>query len=113
GGIFTITVTVRDNDGGQATRTTTAVVTGVGLVNGVLYVVGTDGRDSVQIDQVKVKGNQVLRVTAQLGSARSATYDFDPSTVRSIVVLAGGGNDTVSITRAVNIGAIVLGGAGR
>ena len=71
GGIYTITVTVIDDDGGSVTDTTTAVITGVGLVDGTLYVIGTNGKDIVRItrdgsgdrsngcmdDQIKVLAN--------------------------------------------------------
>ena len=47
GGIFTVTVSVDDGQGGITSATTTAVVTGVGLVDSTLYVIGTDGKDIV------------------------------------------------------------------
>lgn len=54
GGIFEITVTVTDDDGGVAGQwTTKAVVQGVGEVNGILYVIGTEGRDHVKIKMTK------------------------------------------------------------
>jgi len=60
GGIYTITVTIDDGNGGVMTQATTAVVTGVGVVDGTLYIIGTDGRDHVQLkfnnkkDELKV-----------------------------------------------------------
>ncbi len=61
GGIFTITVTVTDSDGAVSDAlTTVAVAQGVGVVDGTLYIIGTDGRDHVNIkinekkDQLKV-----------------------------------------------------------
>src|SRR5262249_58701115 len=38
GGVFSITVIVTDNAGGVTTQNSSAVVSGVGLVNGTLYV---------------------------------------------------------------------------
>ena len=49
GGIFTVTVTVDDGNGCIATDTTTSVITGVGLVDGTLYIIGTDNRDHVSL----------------------------------------------------------------
>jgi len=60
GGIFTIMVTVDDGNGGTDTSTTTAVSQGVGLVDRVLYIIGTDGNDDVKLkfdnrkDELKV-----------------------------------------------------------
>jgi hypothetical protein len=60
GGIYEVTVTVTDDDGGSVVDTTSAVVEGVGVVNGTLYIIGTDGRDHVNLkvnekkDQLKV-----------------------------------------------------------
>lgn len=61
GGIFVITVIATDSDGeASAALTTQAVVQGVGLVDGTLYIIGTDGRDHVNIkinekkDELKV-----------------------------------------------------------
>ena len=52
GGVYDITVTVHDDDGGEGEMVTTAYVTGVGVNNGVLTVVGTDERDVVSINRV-------------------------------------------------------------
>ncbi|MFV2067410.1 MAG: PKD domain-containing protein, partial [Pirellulales bacterium] len=58
GGIFTVTVTVADEDGGISDAlTTTAAVVGVGEVDGTLYVIGTPGRDDVEINLVKHGGS--------------------------------------------------------
>src|SRR5262249_52958150 len=46
GGVFTIPVTLTDG-GTTVSRTTTAVVTGVGLVDGTLYVVGSERGDDI------------------------------------------------------------------
>ena len=60
GGFYTITVTMADGDGETAVETTSAVVTGVNVVDGTLYVIGTDGRDHVKLkfnekkDELKV-----------------------------------------------------------
>lgn len=49
GGIYEIIVTIDDGNGGVVTATTIAVVQGVGLVDGTLYIIGTDGRDHVNL----------------------------------------------------------------
>jgi hypothetical protein len=125
GGIYTIHATVSDNDSGQASGQATAVVSGVGLVDGTLYVIGTDGRDWVDINLVRdwTRGsnahNPVLRVRTEFGigagpadRSRATVTDFDPTAVSQIVVLAGAGNDVVMIHNDVTINAIILGGPG-
>nr|WP_095739943.1 PKD domain-containing protein [Rhodopirellula sp. SM50] len=48
GGIYEITFTVTDDDTGESeVATTAAVIQGVGLVDGTLFIIGTDGRDKV------------------------------------------------------------------
>jgi hypothetical protein len=56
GGIYTITVTIDDGNGGTATETTAAAIAGVGLVDDTLYVIGTDGKDIVTVKRVGAGG---------------------------------------------------------
>ncbi|MCP4782529.1 MAG: hypothetical protein GY903_24070, partial [Fuerstiella sp.] len=64
GGIYSINVSVLDDNGGLASASTTAVVIGVGLVDGTLYIVGTDERDHVNLKFNKKKDE--LKVDAKL-----------------------------------------------
>ncbi len=52
GGVFTVTVTLIDDDSGATTDSTLAVVSGVGVNGGVLQVVGTAGDDHVDVKTV-------------------------------------------------------------
>jgi len=98
GGVYRVTATVSDDDGGSDTVTTTVQVTGVGIVDRTLYVVGTDGRDYSKVwfnerqNTVSVyahlnrhgwlglRGERILR-----------TYSLDD--VDQIVSLLGDGHD--------------------
>jgi hypothetical protein len=51
GGIYPITVKLTDDDTLSAIAASQAVVTGVGVSNGTLYVIGTDNDDHVTINQ--------------------------------------------------------------
>ncbi|MCP4787207.1 MAG: hypothetical protein GY903_12325, partial [Fuerstiella sp.] len=64
GGVFTVLVQVHDEHGGSDTSTTTAVSQGVGLVDGTLYIIGTDNRDHVNLKFNKKKDE--LKVDAKL-----------------------------------------------
>jgi Ca2+-binding RTX toxin-like protein len=125
GGIFEVTVTVTDDDGGVAEQwTTKAVVQGVGEVKGVLYVIGTEGRDHVNINTTKGASGKTpeLVVDAKLNQTGSSSdglrikATFDLATIERIVVITCDGNDHVNLFGsdggADAIPAIVLGGAG-
>ena len=109
GGIFAITVSVDDGQGGVATDTTTAVVQGIGLVNGVLYVIGTDHNDNVQIH--RQRGDRV-KVDVKLGRDRTPHAVFDLDDVDSYTVFACGGHDHVHIDERLEQPAKILGGRG-
>ncbi len=97
GGIFKVTVKVIDDDGGSVISTTNAVVEGVGVVNGTLYIIGTDGRDHVQLKQDDKKGT--LNVDVKLnqsgsdGSADRIKETFAASTISHVVAFLFDGND--------------------
>jgi PKD repeat protein len=104
GGIFTITLTLTDEDGGVDTQTTTAFITGAGIHNGVLQIVGSRGNDYVVVlelvDQYLIVGDivpQHLRT-------------FSRSDVSSLTALLGDGNDVLIVS--ASLPALVDGGAG-
>ena len=56
-GVYTISVSVVDSDGAVSVKQDkTAVVGGIGVLNGTLYVIGTNGKDEVDI-KLKSNGN--------------------------------------------------------
>jgi len=121
GGIYTVTVTVADDDGGTDEVTLTALVTGVGLHDGALQIVGTAGKDSVSI---KAKKGQLI-VKAKLGAFGSSDDDddddghgqqqssFPAADVTLIEVQTCGGDDHVDVHHDVGVPAVLDGGEGR
>ncbi len=107
GGIFTITVTLTDDDGGSVTSTTTAVITGVGVVGNTLYVIGTDNDDRVTINQA----GSVYKVHADF-LATGNFRDVPLAGISRIVVQTGDGNDQVTISGGVTLPALIDGGEG-
>ena len=108
GGLYSITVTLADDDGASVTRTTSAYVTGLNLVNGVLYIVGTSGSDSVDINLVRPGGGRaILTISTQFnvgsGHSSSSVLRIDPSLVKKIVIYSGGGRDHIVIHNNVTI----------
>ena len=109
GGIYTISLTVTDDDIGQAIDLTTAVVTGVGINNGVLQIVGTNNDDRVSVNRA---GSDTLRVHANFLSD-GPFREFNESDIDIIRMHLCDGNDQVfTIDSNADIPTIVNGGNG-
>ena len=97
GGIYPIEVTITDSNGGTETSSTSAVVQGVGLVDGTLYIIGTDGEDKVDIKR-KSKHDE-LEVDAKLDQRGShdgkdrIKQTFNASQVDRVVAFLQDGDD--------------------
>lgn len=92
GGIYGITVTLTDGNGGVDVQTTQAVVQGIGLVDGKLYVIGTNERDHVKIRTQHGR----LTVKSKLGgNHQSATFAVDD--VTKVIVLTCAGADHIDV----------------
>ncbi len=107
GGIFTITVTLTDDDGGAVTSTTSTIITGVGVVGNTLYVIGTDHDDKVTINQA----GSAYRVHADFLTTGSFR-DVPIAGISRIVVQVCGGNDHVTISGGISLPALIDGGDG-
>ncbi len=103
GGIYPITLTVTDEFGLVDTASTTAHVTGVGVVNGVLYVIGSPGNDTVEITDLF----GVPQVVTNFAD------DFQPAViVNDILVELFGGDDTAFVSSAITARVAIDGGDG-
>jgi hypothetical protein len=104
GGVYPISLTLTDDDGDVAVQRTVAVVTGAGVRDGVLRVVGTGDDDHVLVTKLFGK----YRVAADFlpGHLRS----FDGSAVARVEILTGDGNDDVALVAGVP--GRIAGGAG-
>lgn len=126
GGIFTVTVTVTDSDGAvSATETTSAVVEGAGLVDGTLFVIGTDGKDVIHVhehwqrDRITVHAHLDIRHHGRWWHRPSFTHvheTFAAEDVDQIVVHALDGNDHVYVGGCfyggITTDAVIFGGDG-
>jgi Dockerin type I domain/PKD domain/RTX calcium-binding nonapeptide repeat (4 copies) len=95
-GIYAITVTVTDDDTGTATKTTSAVLEGVGVVDGTLYIIGTNNRDHVHL-RLDEKKNE-FKVDVKLnqggsGGVKPFKQTFVASQIERVVAFLCGGND--------------------
>ncbi|WP_422923846.1 PKD domain-containing protein [Singulisphaera sp. PoT] len=127
GGIYNVNVVAVDSDSAASQAVATkAVVSGIGVVDGVLYVVGTEGRDNIR---VTARNNGLLEVDARLNANtrsgnRNLRQAFGKAGLSSIVVVGYGGNDVVNVQTVsmrngqrfaalgASVPAIVLGGDG-
>ncbi|MFK8114474.1 MAG: calcium-binding protein [Rubripirellula sp.] len=108
GGVFPITITLTDDDGGTTTAITAATVQGVGVVGDTLYVIGTDSRDAVNISLYGAN----LRVQSRLGGGPQTTNWLPTSSVQSIFVLGCDGHDDIRLSAVVTQDATLDGGGG-
>jgi hypothetical protein len=107
GGVFTVTVTLTDDDTGTAVASTLAVITGAGINDGVLQIVGTNHADHVSIN----KKQGVLKVHSDFfpeGDFRT----FNTAEVELIRIWLSSGDDHASIAGNVDIPAILDGDGG-
>lgn len=107
GGIYTVTLTVTDDDTGVHEASTLAVITGVGLNNGVLYAIGSAEDDSVHIHQT---GRGTIKVHASF--IDEPFREFEAAEVDQILSYLCQGDDRLTIAGNVSTPAIVHGDAG-
>jgi PKD domain/RTX calcium-binding nonapeptide repeat (4 copies) len=109
GGIYTVKVTITDDDTGVVNATVTMFVTGVGVqtINGrvTLVAVGTAGDDSLDINQAN--GEFVVHA-----SFLSSLRTIPVAGIQLIEVVLLAGNDTATIANNIELPSVMDGGAG-
>jgi len=104
GGVYEVTLNVADG-AELASAKTTALISGVGIQNGVLNIVGTSGLDQV-ILQRRSETSYLLR------SNGLGVLTLDPASFTSIYVQLGAGNDRFNALGTFERPLIVDAGAG-
>jgi hypothetical protein len=95
GGLYTITTTILDDDGGvSSSSVTTALITGVGVQDGVLYVVGTEQDDHVTISR---QGNGWLKVHADFLVQGNFVVVSNSAAISQVTVALCGPSDQLKI----------------
>ncbi|MCR9200559.1 MAG: PKD domain-containing protein [Planctomycetaceae bacterium] len=111
GGVFSIDVSVTDDDTGTGTASQTAVISGVGIqeVDGenVLQIIGTAGDDHISINQT---GNGRLKV--HWDALPDEVAEFALADVDRVMVILCDGDDHLSVSGRVTLPVIADGGAG-
>ncbi|MCA9259634.1 MAG: hypothetical protein KDA61_10565, partial [Planctomycetales bacterium] len=125
GGLYTISVSLDDGNGGTVSATTTAAVQGIGVVDGTLFVIGTNDRDNVYIDNKNVwegeghwwqwwkEGDWVekIRVYGKFGDSHFDEL-YDPADIVRVHVIVCDGNDDVHVHNGIELPVTVDAGAG-
>ena len=114
-GVYTVKLTVTDNDGVSVSQQATAYVEGVGLIGRVLYVIGTDGKDDVAVKLGSGSNSGKLEINAKLRKGNdNVEYDssFDVTSVDRIFMFLANDDDKVKIDKDVMVGSTLYGGAG-
>lgn len=108
GGVYRVTIRLTDLAAASDTSGATAYVTGAGVRDGVLRIVGTCRDDHVTVHKY---GQISLKVHADFfGSEDFRTYSL--AGIRRIEVYTCDGNDLVSISGQIGLAALLDGGAG-
>jgi hypothetical protein len=108
GGLYTITVTLLDDDTGGASAIAPATITGAGVLNGILQIVGTNLADHVTVN--KLDGT-AFRVHASFFPG-GIDRDFGLTGVQYILGVFCDGDDSASVSGSIEIMAMLEGGYG-
>lgn len=109
GGVYTVGITVADDDGGSAKETIKAFVTGMRVQDGVLEVVGTPGNDQFVF---MISGNQILAYNTIDTPGRLTYRSFSRAAISNIEAYGGAGNDVLRAAGSVTENILLSGGAG-
>lgn len=107
GGIYRITISLVDDDTGRTTARTVALVTGVGILDGQLQVVGTRGSDSVTVNQT---GDGQFQMHASF--LKDSPRSLPSAGVSSIAMVLCEGNDSATVAGSITLPTLIDGGEG-
>ncbi|MDC0936029.1 PKD domain-containing protein [Pirellulales bacterium] len=108
GGVYEITVTAIDDDGGiSAPVNTSAIIQGVGIIDGTFFIVGSNGQDSLELDYNELLTEFSVDLRLNLdefgNSSDQIQTTFLATDVNSLVAILCAGNDhfTASVSEDV------------
>ena len=111
--IYTVSATATDEDGTHAAANThevRVISAGAELVDGVLYIVGTAGADSVSVKATASQGVAQWQVSAKFLPGGKQLFPAD--LVTALQFALGEGNDTLKIPSQLTRPVVVYGGGG-
>ncbi len=103
-GVQSVQVTATSSSGATATQTLTLNVEAVGVVDGDLYVAGTNGNDVLEIVTDGGGTVQVYRDQQLIGSFGDVTG--------TVVINGFGGDDVIEVTQQTSLPTLISGGDG-
>ncbi len=109
GGIYDVKVNLSDDDGGTATQVKKAMITGAGINGRVLQIIGTAGRDHLEVE-AEGKFKDRIEVEASFLSGKEHERIFRAADFDSIVILVGEGNDHVKVDKKITKPVLIDGG---
>jgi PKD repeat protein len=107
GGVYTITIFITDDDGGETALQTHAIIAGVGLHNGSLVIIGTNLKDDLKV----TKKQGLIVVKGTLGGIQ-LSRTFEATMVNSFAALLFAGNDDFSVENKAGLWVFADGGDG-
>jgi hypothetical protein len=108
GGIYTITLTVRDDDTGTATQTTVAIITGAGVHGDQLQIIGTRLDDHVTVNK---QGTGLFKVHTDF-FPEAAFRTFSTAGINKIVIVLCDGDDHATVSGEIETTVLMDGGEG-
>ncbi|MEX1028211.1 MAG: Calx-beta domain-containing protein [Candidatus Paceibacterota bacterium] len=108
GGVYLVTIALVDDDGDSAVESTVAVISGSGIVDGVLYVIGTSRDDHVHINGF---GRNNVRVHTDF-FADGPHRNYSRNDFGQIAVYLYGGDDRLTTAGNVTTPLLARGGDG-
>jgi Ca2+-binding RTX toxin-like protein len=97
GGVYDITLAITTTEGAVATQVAKARITGAGISDRVLQIVGTAGDDVVEI----TRDGEFITVRADFLAGEGHTRTFRAADFDVIVILTGAGSNNVEIDASI------------
>ena len=111
GGIYTVLLTLSDDDGALVSRSTSTLIVGTGKIGSTLYVIGSALNDVIKLTKTNGSNSSIV-VDARLNGQSQALQSFPINQIQTIVIQLAAGTDTATIAGSIIALATIDGGTG-